>query len=233
MKIQGMYPFIKVNKNSQSKVFNFFIITLSFLCFMWFVLSGLELELQSTVLVRNADYIEGNATARKVAHVNSSGKVFTESQETFEDSDISEYVHVPMERGTYVVMNEDYKYIMSVELTQDECVDMAKKFLILDWLIFAILLLLRYTLVSKESVVKVLKVYSKLIKIGLKRVSWYVNSCLLVLTSMFSWIVLSYWYSEILDKNPKILWCLLGRVLIVFAVEVLIKCLVTRRKNGK
>lgn len=207
-----MYPFIKTKKETQRKIFNIFIGILIFLCATWFTLSGIELELSSTILSRNAHYVKYNSTAKKVEHINDKGKLFLETTETLEDSEISEYVHVPYKSGTYVVMNDDYELLMSIELTKDECIHMALQFIILDWLLFVIFVVTR---------------------INYRNSSWIRRASifLMVCSSVFSWVVLSYWGTEVLKSNFSMSLVYFGRLAVVLTVELIIKFLVTIREK--
>lgn len=179
-----LYPLIKVNTVVRKRVFNTFIISLSCLCFLWYVLSGLELQFESDILVRNAEMVEKDDEAIKVEHINQDNKIYLEDTTSVEGSQVKQYVHVPQKEGTYFIKDKKY---MSVELTKDESRDMGTKFFILDWAVFFILLLLRRQ--YKES---------KIVRILFFVIFW--------VFSTFSLVVISYWFKYILksDIDPAI-----------------------------
>lgn len=133
-----MYPFIKVKKENQRKIFNILICSLLILIFIYHLLSGIDLSLNTSIIVNNTKLVEQDETKIKIAHIKPDGTVYLENTEQIEDGKIKKYIRTTKGSGSYYIPED----LMSAEITSRDAINLGKRFEILNVVILIIFICL-------------------------------------------------------------------------------------------
>jgi|GEM_PF-3452874 hypothetical protein len=133
-----MYPFIKVKKENQRKIFNILMCSLLILIFIYHLLSGIDLSLNTSIIVNNTKLVEQDETKIKIAHIKPDGTVYLENTEQIEDGKIKKYIRTTKGSGSYYIPED----IMSAEITSRDAINLGKRFEILNVVILIIFICL-------------------------------------------------------------------------------------------
>lgn len=133
-----MYPFIKVKKENQRKIFNILMCSLLILIFIYHLLSGIDLSLNTSIIINNTKLVEQDETKIKIAHIKPDGTVYLENTEQIEDGKIKKYIRTTKGSGSYYIPED----IMSAEITSRDAINLGKRFEILNVVILIIFICL-------------------------------------------------------------------------------------------
>lgn len=133
-----MYPFIKVKKENQRKIFNILMCSLLILIFIYHLLSGIDLSLNTSIIVNNTKLVEQDETKIKIAHIKPDGTVYLENTEQIEEGKIKKYIRTTKGSGSYYIPED----IMSAEITSRDAINLGKRFEILNVVILIIFICL-------------------------------------------------------------------------------------------
>lgn len=133
-----MYPFIKVKKENQRKIFNILMCSLLILIFIYHLLSGIDLSLNTSIIVNNTKLVEQDETKIKIAHIKPDGTVYLENTEQIKDGKIKKYIRTTKGSGSYYIPED----MMSAEITSRDAINLGKRFEILNVVILIIFICL-------------------------------------------------------------------------------------------
>lgn len=133
-----MYPFIKVKKENQRKIFNILMCSLLSLIFIYHLLSGIDLSLNTSIIVNNTKLVEQDETKIKIAHIKPDGTVYLENTEQIEEGKIKKYIRTIKGSGSYYIPED----MMSAEITSRDAINLGKRFEILNVVILIIFICL-------------------------------------------------------------------------------------------
>lgn len=133
-----MYPFIKVKKENQRKIFNILMCSLLSLIFIYHLLSGIDLSLNTSIIVNNTKLVEQDETKIKIAHIKPDGTVYLENTEQIEEGKIKKYIRTTKGSGSYYIPED----MMSAEITSRDAINLGKRFEILNVVILIIFICL-------------------------------------------------------------------------------------------
>lgn len=133
-----MYPFIKVKKENQRKIFNILMCSLLILIFIYHLLSGIDLSLNTSIIVNNTKLVKQDETKIKIAHIKPDGTVYLENTEQIKDGKIKKYIRTTKGSGSYYIPED----MMSAEITSRDAINLGKRFEILNVVILIIFICL-------------------------------------------------------------------------------------------
>lgn len=204
-----MYGRIKISRKKQDRFFNIAILILCILIIAYWLLSGIQLQLNSVIIHNNTELVTKDKTKVKVEHINEEGRLYLEDTTIVEDNEVEEYVRTEIGSGTYYLSNG----VMSAEITKQDALNMAMKFFALDITVFLIFVLLMVWKSNRE-LFTVLEILGYGVITELSDVVW------------------KYYCLNILKSGIWVQWIVYGRF-ILYALACLWMFLHSNRKRKK
>ena len=185
-----IYPLIKLNREKQKKLLATMIGTLSTLIYVWYLLLGAELWVNTAIIESNTKYVAEDSNAILVEHINEDGDLYLSDMSKVKGSDVDTYVRTQIGSGVYYLGDNR----MSAEITREDALRLGKKAIIVDWVVFimVIALLLSY-----------------------KKKWFYV---LAVVQLVFDLLLYKYYLLTLVMSAFPVSWCLMGRFLLFMFV---------------
>lgn len=200
-----MYPFIKVSEKKQDKIFNVFITVICVLIAIYWFLTGVMFQTNNAIIYHNTQRVLNDDTKVKVEHINELGRIYLEDGSKFEDKEVEQYIRTVRGSGTYYVPYG----MMTAEVSKQEAIEMAKKFLILS----AVMVIMFVCLMIWK--------HGRVLHCILEILGFTV-------VCIVCDIALKFWCTEIYGTEFPVQWVVLG-VLIVYAVIDIAVMMVSRR----
>ena len=181
-----IYPLIKLNREKQKKLLATMIGILCTLVYVWYLLLGAELWVNTAITESNTKYVAEDSNAVSVEHINEDGDLYLSNMLKVKGSDVNTYIRTQIGSGVYYLGDDR----MSAEITRDDALRIGTKAMVLDWVVFfmVIALLLSY-----------------------KKKWFYV---LAVIHLIFDLLLYKYYLLTLVRSDFPISWCLVGRFLI-------------------
>lgn len=205
-----MYPFIKIGDDTRKKILCVFLVLFSLILIVWYVLSGIQLEGTTYVIDRNTRIVQGDKNIVKVEHISTNDDVYLEDTTRIDGSKVKNYIRVSMGNGTYFRKGSNE---LVAELSLYDSVKVGLRFMVLDIVVFAILLI--SCLYSGNY--KSLRVLSLVALFGFLVYSWVILSNYFDVFFGFEWVG-TYW--------------LASKLVVVGIVEVILICVRRRTLVG-
>lgn len=193
-----MYPFIKVRETTRKKFFIIMLTILYILTIFWWILTGLQTQISSLVIEMNTENVLQDSSKIKVEHINEEGTLYLEDTSSVEDSQVTEYITVKKDIGTYYIPENK----MTREISSSEAWGIGRNFLVLTGVIYVMCILLLINIKGN-------KLYSILTLI------------LFFIISIFSMVVLEYFASNIIVSDIPIQE-IIAVVFIVYCVAAIL-----------
>lgn len=200
-------------KNIYRKIL--YILVVVFL-YLWYLLAGAELSLNSYILEINRNNVEDDVSRgvlTEVAQINTDGSFYLEgSEDKCSPDEINEYIRVP--NGTKYYYDTNTKNFVS-EVTLTESRNFILKFLILD-IIISIMFIIELVIVRKKKALAVAGF-----------VLWY------LVTVFYSWCIYSYSFEVLFEVKEGTEWISIAKVAVwclVWLILILKDC---RKANNK
>lgn len=184
-----IYPLIKLNREKQKKLLATMIGILCTLVYVWYLLLGAELWVNTAIIESNTKYVAEDSNAVSVEHINEDGDLYLSNMLKVKGSDVNTYIRTKIGSGVYYLGDDR----MSAEITRDDALRIGTKAMVLDWVVFFM-------------VIALLLSYKK---------KWFY--ALAVIHLVFDLLLYKYYLLTLVMSDFPISWCLVGRFLI-FAI---------------
>lgn len=181
-----IYPLIKLNREKQKKLLATMIGILCTLVYVWYLLLGAELWVNTAIIESNTKYVAEDSNAVSVEHINEDGDLYLSNMLKVKGSDVNTYIRTKIGSGVYYLGDDR----MSAEITRDDALRIGTKAMVLDWVVFFMVIAL---LIS----------YKK---------KWFY--ALAVIHLVFDLLLYKYYLLMLVMSDFPISWCLVGRFLI-------------------
>lgn len=181
-----IYPLIKLNREKQKKLLATMIGILCTLVYVWYLLLGAELWVNTAIIESNTKYVVEDSNAVSVEHINEDGDLYLSNMLKVKGSDVNTYIRTKIGSGVYYLGDDR----MSAEITRDDALRIGTKAMVLDWVVFFMVIAL---LIS----------YKK---------KWFY--ALAVIHLVFDLLLYKYYLLTLVMSDFPISWCLVGRFLI-------------------
>lgn len=181
-----IYPLIKLNREKQKKLLATMIGILCTLVYVWYLLLGAELWVNTAIIESNTKYVAEDSNAVSVEHINEDGDLYLSNMLKVKGSDVNTYIRTKIGSGVYYLGDDR----MSAEITRDDALRIGTKAMVLDWVVFFMVIAL---LIS----------YKK---------KWFY--ALAVIHLVFDLLLYKYYLLTLVMSDFPISWCLVGRFLI-------------------
>lgn len=194
-----MYPLVKLSKQKQQKFFNVCITIICVLIGIYFVLSAMDLQLNSYIITLNTENVAMDDTKIAVEHINEEGTLYLSDTTSIPDEEVTKYIRTAQGTGTYYIPEGQ----MTAALTSSDALELGKRFMVLD------------------VVVLVMFVCVLLWKRGNKRISIALAVCYGIAT-IFTDVVMKYYCVGILNTAFPIQWVVCGRYLVYLVAVIFV-----------
>lgn len=181
-----IYPIIKLNREKQKKLLATMIGILCTLVYVWYLLLGAELWVNTAIIESNTKYVAEDSNAVSVEHINEDGDLYLSNMLKVKGSDVNTYIRTKIGSGVYYLGDDR----MSAEITRDDALRIGTKAMVLDWVVFFM-------------VIALLLSYKK---------KWFY--ALAVIHLVFDLLLYKYYLLTLVMSDFPISWCLVGRFLI-------------------
>ena len=181
-----IYPLIKLNREKQKKLLATMIGILCTLVYVWYLLLGAELWVNTAIIESNTKYVAEDSNAVSVEHINEDGDLYLSNMLKVKGSDVNTYIRTKIGSGVYYLGDDR----MSAEITRDDALRIGTKAMVLDWVVFFM-------------VIALLLSYKK---------KWFY--ALAVIHLVFDLLLYKYYLLTLVMSDFPISWCLVGRFLI-------------------
>lgn len=181
-----IYPLIKLNREKQKKLLATMIGILCTLVYVWYLLLGVELWVNTAIIESNTKYVAEDSNAVSVEHINEDGDLYLSNMLKVKGSDVNTYIRTKIGSGVYYLGDDR----MSAEITRDDALRIGTKAMVLDWVVFFM-------------VIALLLSYKK---------KWFY--ALAVIHLVFDLLLYKYYLLTLVMSDFPISWCLVGRFLI-------------------
>ena len=181
-----IYPLIKLNREKQKKLLATMIGILCTLVYVWYLLLGAELWVNTAIIESNTKYVAEDSNAVSVEHINEDGDLYLSNMLKVKGSDVNTYIRTKIGSGVYYLGDDR----MSAEITRDDALRIGTKAMVLDWVVFFM-------------VIALLLSYKK---------KWFY--ALAVIHLVFDLLLYKYYLLTLVMSDFPISWCLVGRSLI-------------------
>ena len=181
-----IYPLIKLNREKQKKLLATMIGILCTLVYVWYLLLGAELWVNTAIIESNTKYVAEDSNAVSVEHINEDGDLYLSNMLKVKGSDVNTYIRTKIGSGVYYLGDDR----MSAEITRDDALRIGTKAMVLDWVVFFM-------------VIALLLSYKK---------KWFY--ALVVIHLVFDLLLYKYYLLTLVMSDFPISWCLVGRFLI-------------------
>ena len=181
-----IYPLIKLNREKQKKLLATMIGILCTLVYVWYLLLGAELWVNTAIIESNTKYVAEDSNAVLVEHINEDGDLYLSNMLKVKGSDVNTYIRTKIGSGVYYLGDDR----MSAEITRDDDLRIGTKAMVLDWVVFFM-------------VIALLLSYKK---------KWFY--ALAVIHLVFDLLLYKYYLLTLVMSDFPISWCLVGRFLI-------------------
>lgn len=181
-----IYPLINLNREKQKKLLATMIGILCTLVYVWYLLLGAELWVNTAIIESNTKYVAEDSNAVSVEHINEDGDLYLSNMLKVKGSDVNTYIRTKIGSGVYYLGDDR----MSAEITRDDALRIGTKAMVLDWVVFFM-------------VIALLLSYKK---------KWFY--ALAVIHLVFDLLLYKYYLLTLVMSDFPISWCLVGRFLI-------------------
>lgn len=181
-----IYPLIKLNREKQKKLLATMIGILCTLVYVWYLLLGAELWVNTAIVESNTKYVAEDSNAVSVEYINEDGDLYLSNMLKVKGSDVNTYIRTKIGSGVYYLGDDR----MSAEITRDDALRIGTKAMVLDWVVFFM-------------VIALLLSYKK---------KWFY--ALAVIHLVFDLLLYKYYLLTLVMSDFPISWCLVGRFLI-------------------
>lgn len=181
-----IYPLIKLNREKQKKLLATMIGILCTLVYMWYLLLGAELWVNTAIIESNTKYVAEDSNAVSVEHINEDGDLYLSNMLKVKSSDVNTYIRTKIGSGVYYLGDDR----MSAEITRDDALRIGTKAMVLDWVVFFM-------------VIALLLSYKK---------KWFYT--LAVIHLVFDLLLYKYYLLTLVMSGFPISWFLMGRFLL-------------------
>lgn len=181
-----IYPLIKLNREKQKKLLATMIGILCTLVYVWYLLLGAELWVNTAIIESNTKYVAEDSNAVSVEHINEDGDLYLSNMLKVKGSDANTYIRTKIGSGVYYLGDDR----MSAEITRDDALRIGTKAMVLDWVVFFMIIALLLSYKKK----------------------WFY--ALAVIHLVFDLLLYKYYLLTLVMSDFPISWCLMGRFLI-------------------
>lgn len=181
-----IYPLIKLNREKQKKLLAAMIGILCTLVYVWYLLLGAELWVNTAIIESNTKYVAEDSNAVPVEHINEDGDLYLSNMLKVKGSDVNTYIRTKIGSGVYYLGDDR----MSAEITRDDALRIGTKAMVLDWVVFFM-------------VIALLLSYKK---------KWFY--ALAVIHLVFDLLLYKYYLLTLVMSDFPISWFLMGRFLL-------------------
>lgn len=181
-----IYPLIKLNREKQKKLLATMIGILCTLVYVWYLLLGAELWVNTAIIESNTKYVAEDSNAVSVEHINEDGDLYLSNMLKVKGSDVNTYIRTKIGSGVYYLGDDR----MSAEITRDDALRIGTKAMVLDWVVFFMVIALLFSYKKK----------------------WFY--ALAAIHLVFDLLLYKYYLLTLVMSDFPISWCLVGRFLL-------------------
>lgn len=156
------------------------------LVYVWYLLLGAELWVNTAIIESNTKYVAEDSNAVPVEHINEDGDLYLSNMLKVKGSDVNTYIRTKIGSGVYYLGDDR----MSAEITRDDALRIGTKAMVLDWVVFFM-------------VIALLLSYKK---------KWFY--ALAVIHLVFDLLLYKYYLLTLVMSDFPISWFLMGRFLL-------------------